>query len=80
MPQFYFDYDDGEGAGIVMDNVGSELSDVQAAVDEASRTMAALAVDAIQGSRMNRLSIIARDVTGDIRLKLWLDYCVETTL
>lgn len=79
MPLFYFDYDDGEDAGIVTDTVGSELSDVQAAVDEASRTIFALAVDAIRGSRMNRLSIIVRDVSGDIILKVWLDYRVETT-
>lgn len=77
MPLFYFDYDDGKGSGLLLDRVGTELADIQAALDEASRAMAELAADALPGSQGNSLGIIVRDESGDTRMKVLLDYRVE---
>jgi hypothetical protein len=77
MPVFYFDYDDGRGA--VRDHVGTELGDVDAALVEATQTMAELAADAIPGSRRRALSLTVRDQLGRSVLELSLSYKAEIT-
>ena len=78
MPVFYFDYDDGQGRGPVLDQVGTELADIDAAIIEASHAMAEVAADAIPGSSARALGILVRDELGATRLRVSLDYRVET--
>ena len=75
MPVFYFDYNDG--AGSVRDHVGTELRDIDAALTEASQTLAELAADAIPGSQQRVLDLTVRDGVGDAVMVLSLNYHVK---
>jgi len=79
MPVFYFDYDDGNGASATRDNVGTELADIDAAVVEASHTIAELAIDALPGSNQRLLAILVRDELGATRARISLNFRAEMT-
>ena len=79
MPLFYFDYDDGQGSGAARDSVGTDLSDLDAAVLEASQAIAELAADILPGNRERSLAIAVRDERGATRARVSLAFRTEIT-
>ena len=77
MPVFYFDYDNGDGFGAARDDVGTELADIEAALLEASQSMAELAADALPGSLERQLAILVRDERGATKARLSLAFRAE---
>ena len=76
MPRFFFDFHDG--ADIALDDEGSDLSDMQAARDEATETLLALAKDALPPRGQAReLSVRVRGEQHQHLLTITLAYSEE---
>jgi hypothetical protein len=66
MAVYYFDLRDGDG--LVVDKEGLELRDIDAAQDEAARTLAGFAWDAarLRGGPSHQMAIEVRDAHGSV--------------
>ncbi len=64
MPLYYFDTRDNDD--FVKDDIGLELSDLEAVKVEAARGLAELARDVIPGSLKRELAVEVRDALGPI--------------
>ena len=76
MQRYYFDFHDG--VEVSLDQEGTELSDMQAARDEATETLLSIAKDALPPSgKARELSIRVRDEQGKHLLAISLGYSEE---
>jgi hypothetical protein len=76
MPHYFFDTDDG--ATQFRDELGLELSDDQAARDEASRALAELALEYVPGGAPQKnLTMWVRDERGEPLLQLSMSFAVK---
>jgi hypothetical protein len=64
MKRYFFDISDGDE--LAADEDGMELPDVEAALEEAARSLADLARDRIRGQPYRRMAIEVRDIDGPV--------------
>jgi Domain of unknown function (DUF6894) len=75
MPLFYFDVRDGQK--FTEDDYGLEFPNIEAARDEATRTLAEIAKDVLPGSTVREMAIEVRDEAKDPLLRTVLRFEVE---
>jgi hypothetical protein len=76
MPCYFFEIDNG--TRLERDGDGTELSDDQAATEEASRTIAQLAKDCIPGAPPQRnITTLVRGKDGTALLQLGLSFTIQ---
>ncbi len=72
MARYYFDVRDGEV--LTRDDEGLEFRGIDAASDEAARTLAEIACDVLPGAAHRVLAIEVRDETRELVLKAQLTF------
>ena len=72
MPRYYFDSHDGDQS--IVDDIGVELPDIDAAKLEASRALTDLARDVVPGSIWRELCVSVRDELNRPILKVVMTF------
>ena len=75
MPRFFFDIDDG--AAVMRDDEGSDLSNLEAAQREATETLVQMARDVFRSRDQGALSVAIRDESGIPLRRVHLSLKVE---
>ena len=75
MPRYYFDIRDGEQ--FIEDDVGLQFPNIARARDEAARTLAEMAKDALPGASAREIAIEVRDEAKEPLLRTLLRFEVQ---
>lgn len=69
MPRYFFDISDGQGVHV--DDIGLDLPDMDAAIDEGRRALSEMSREALAGETTQDIEILIRDGDdGPVRLRL----------